>query len=183
MTDQFDAAIEAQEAALECRRRLGDQLGEGDALRTLSRLMFFVARVREGEALALEAVELLERLPPGHELAMAYGNVSQRRMVVEKLEAAIAAGSRALDLARRLDDTEATVYALTNIGAAEFQAGLEEGLGKLEEALALALEDDLEDYAGRAFFSIVFGALRATPFRSRGCLPRPWPGLLPRAGA
>ena len=75
------------------------------------------------------------------------------------------------------------MYALTNIGAAEFQAGLEEGLGKLEEALALALEDDLEDYAGRAFFSIVFGALRATPFRSRGCLPRPWPGVLPRAGA
>ena len=160
MTDQFDAAIEAQEAALECRRRLGDQLGEGDALRTLSRLMFFVARVREGEALALQAVELLERLPHGHELAMAYGNVSQRRMVVEKLEAAIAAGSRALDLARRLDDTEATVYALTNIGAAEFQAGLEEGLGKLEEALALALEHDLEDYAGRAYFSIVRCAAR-----------------------
>jgi ATP/maltotriose-dependent transcriptional regulator MalT len=159
MTDQFDAAIEAQETALECRRRLGDHLGEGDALRTLSRLMFFVARVREGEALALQAVELLESLPPGHELAMAYGNVSQRRMVVENLEAAIAAGSRALDLARRLGDTEATVYALTNIGAAEFRAGLEEGLGKLEEALALALEDDLEDYAGRAFFSIVFGAL------------------------
>ena len=58
---------------------------------------------------------------------MAYGNVSQRRMVVEDLEAAIAAGSRALDLARPLDDTEAAVYALTNIGAAEFQAGLEEG--------------------------------------------------------
>ena len=164
MTDQFDAAIEAQEAALECRRRLGDQLGEGDALRTLSRLMFFVARVREGEALALQAVELLEPLPPGHELAMAYGNVSQRRMVVEKLEAAVAAGSRALDLARRLDDTEATVYALTNIGAAEFQAGLEEGLGKLEEALELALKDDLEDYAGRAFFTIVFGALRPRRF-------------------
>ena len=164
MTDQFDAAIEAQEAALECRRRLGDQLGEGDALRTLSRLMFFVARVREGEALALEAVEVLEPLPPGHELAMAYGNVSQRRMVVEKLEAAIAAGSRALDLARRLDDTEATVYALTNIGAAEFQAGLKEGLGKLEEALALALEADLEDYAGRAFFSIVFAAMRQRRF-------------------
>ena len=79
MTDQFDAAIEAQEEALECWRQLGDRLGEGDALRTLSRLLFFVGRVHEGEALASEAVELLERLPPGHELAMAYGNVSQRR--------------------------------------------------------------------------------------------------------
>ena len=158
MTDQFAAAIEAQEEALECRRQLGDQLGEGDALRTLSRLMFFVGRVREGEALALEAVGLLERLPPGHELAMAYGNVSQRRMVAEDLDAAIATGGRALELAQRLDDTEATVYALTNIGAAEFQADLEEGLGKLKRALALALEHDLEDDAGRAFFSIAHRA-------------------------
>ena len=79
MTDQFDAAIEAQEEALECWRRIGDRLGEGDALRTLSRLLFFVGRAHEGEALASEAVELLERLPPGHQLAMAYGNVSQRR--------------------------------------------------------------------------------------------------------
>jgi DNA-binding CsgD family transcriptional regulator len=154
MTDQLDAAIEAQEEALVCRRRLGDQLREGDALRTLSRLMFFVGRVREGEALASEAVELLERLPAGHELAMAYGNVSQRRMVVEDLDEAITWGSRTLELARRLDDTEATVYALTNIGAAEFQACLDEGLAKLERALELALEHDLEDYAGRAFFHI-----------------------------
>ena len=155
MTDQFAEAIEAQEEALECRRQLGDQLGEGDALRTLSRLMFFVARVREGEALALAAVQLLERLPEGHELAMAHGNVSQRRMVVEDLGAAVAAGGRALQLARRLDDTEATAYALSNIGAAELQAEIEDGLAKLEEALALALEHDLEDYAGRAYSNIV----------------------------
>jgi ATP/maltotriose-dependent transcriptional regulator MalT len=154
MTDQFDTAIEAQQAALDCWRQLGDKLREGDGLRTLSRLMFFVARVEEGEALAVQAVELLERLPAGHELAMAYGNVSQRRMVVEDLEEAITWGSRTLDLARRLDDTEATVYALTNIGAAAFQAGQDKGLSELEQALELALEHDLEDYAGRAFFHI-----------------------------
>ena len=61
----------------------------------------------------MEAVELLEQLPPGHELAMAHGNVSQRRMVVEDLEAAIAAGGRALELAPAIDHTEATVYALS----------------------------------------------------------------------
>ncbi len=90
LTDQFDAAIQAQEESLRCLRQLGDLRGEGDALRNLSRLLFYVGRVGEGEALAVEAVELLERLPPGHELAMAYGNVSQRRMVVEDLEEATA---------------------------------------------------------------------------------------------
>src|SRR6185312_9959473 len=119
LTDQCDAAIEAQEELLRCRRRLGARRGEGDALWMLSRLLFFVGRVGEGEALAMAAVELLEGLPPGHELAMAYGNVSQRRMVMQDVEGASTWGARALDLARRLDDIEAIVYALPNLGAAE----------------------------------------------------------------
>ena len=64
----------------------------------------------------LEAIELLERLPAGHELAMAYANISQRRMVAEDTAEAIAWGNRALELARSLGDTEAEVYALSNIG-------------------------------------------------------------------
>jgi DNA-binding CsgD family transcriptional regulator/tetratricopeptide (TPR) repeat protein len=164
MTDQFDAAIEAQEAALDCWRRLGDRLGEGDALRTLSRLLFFVGRVHEGETLASEAVDLLERLPPGHELAMAYGNVSQRGMAMGDLDRAVAWGTRGLELARSLDDNEALVYSLTNIGTAELQAGLEEGRIEQERALELARTHGLEDYAGRAFMSIVWCATEQRDF-------------------
>jgi DNA-binding CsgD family transcriptional regulator len=164
LTDQLDAAIEAQEEVLACRRRLGDRLGEGDALRTLSRLLFFVGRVRDGEALALQAVELLERLAPGHELAMTLANVSQRRMVVEDRDAAIAWGDRALELAERLDDSEALVYALTTVGMAEFQGGSADGLDRLERALELARRHGLEDQAGRAFASIVLCAVRQRRF-------------------
>jgi ATP/maltotriose-dependent transcriptional regulator MalT len=164
LTDQFDAAIASQEEALEYRRQLGDQRAEGDTLRTLSRLLFFVGRVREGEALAQAAVELLELVPPGHELAMAYGNLSQRRMVAQATEDAIAWGTRALELARRLDDTEALVYALTNIGAAEFGTSPETGRAKQQQALAIAQHQGLEDYAGRAFQLLVMCALRHRRF-------------------
>ncbi len=160
LTDQFDSAIEAQEQALACRRELGDVLAEGDALRTLSRLLFFVGRVDEGEARALQAVELLERAAPGHELAMAYANLSQRRMVVWELQSAVEWGQRAIEVAERIGDAEALVYALTNIGAAELQAGSEEGHAQLVRALELARTHDLADYAGRAFPSIVLSALR-----------------------
>jgi tetratricopeptide (TPR) repeat protein len=160
LTDQFDAAILAQEEALRCLRQLGDRRREGDALRNLARLLFFVGRVREGEALAIEAVELLERLPPGHELAMAYATVSQRRMAVEDLEQATAWGRRALALAQGLDDIEGIVYALANIGAAELQTGSDDGRMKLEQALSLAQEHGLEDYAGRTFLNVVVWALR-----------------------
>jgi tetratricopeptide (TPR) repeat protein len=101
LTSQIDEAIDAQREALECRRQLGDQRGEGNALRVLSRLLFFAGRASEAEPLVLEAIELLEHQPAGHELAMAYANMSQRRMVVEETAEALAWGNRALELAAR----------------------------------------------------------------------------------
>ena len=116
-------------------------------LRALARLLFFSGHTDAAEPLAREAVEILEGLPAGHELAMAYNTVSQRRMVLDDTDAAIRWGSRALDLARALGDTEAEVYALANIGAAEFQVpgGT---LSTLERTLALATEAGLEEYVG-----------------------------------
>jgi DNA-binding CsgD family transcriptional regulator/tetratricopeptide (TPR) repeat protein len=164
MAAQFDAAIEAQREALECHRRAGDPRREGDALRSLSRLLFFAGRTAEAEPVVLEAVELLERLPPGHELAMAYGNVSQRRMVVDDGEAAAEWGARALALADRLGDVEARVYALTNIGGAHMQTGRDEGRVMLERALALARDHGLEEYAGRAHLQLALCSLRNRRF-------------------
>jgi DNA-binding CsgD family transcriptional regulator len=126
--------------------------------------LFFAGRTAEGETLAREAVEVLEQLPSGHELAMAYANLSQRRMVVEDRDAAIRWGNRALELAQALSDVEAQVYALTNIGATELQAGSEDGREKLETALAIAQRHGLEEYAGRAFVQLAYCSLRRCRF-------------------
>jgi DNA-binding CsgD family transcriptional regulator/tetratricopeptide (TPR) repeat protein len=164
LTAEFDAAIAAQREALEIHRERNDTLSEGDALRTLSRLLFFAGRVDEAEPVVLQAVELLEQLPPGRELAMAYGNVAQRRMVVEDDAAAADWGTRALGLARDLGDTEAALYALINLGGAEFRADRLEGRDKLEEALQAARERELDDYAGRAYSLLVQIAVRNRRF-------------------
>jgi DNA-binding CsgD family transcriptional regulator len=164
MTDQFDAAIVAQQGALECHRRLGNVRGEGDSLRSLSRLLRFVGRTQDAERVALEAVDMLERLAPGHELAIAYCNVSHLCANMEDLGAAEAWGTRALELARSLDDTEALVYALTNIGAVEFLTDAPAGPATLERALALAQQHNLEEHAGRAFVSLVLWPTRHRMF-------------------
>ncbi len=164
MSAQFDAAIEAQEAALECHRQLGDRLAEGEALRSLSRMLFFAGRTREGERAGREAIELLEQLPPGRALAMAYANFSQRRMVVEEYEEAVAWATRALELARTLDDDETVVYAMTNIGAAELDAGHPTGWEKLERARSLADELGLEDHVGRSFALLAVYGVRQRDF-------------------
>ena len=160
----LEAAVDAQREALACHRQAGDRLGEGDSVRALSRLLFFAGRPDEGEPLALEAVALLEALPPGHELAMAYGNVAQRRAVVEDIDEAQAWGARATGLADRLGDTEARLYALTSVGMAELQADRPQGAARLEQVLALAPEHGLEEFAGRAFSALVMCRLRLRRF-------------------
>jgi DNA-binding CsgD family transcriptional regulator/tetratricopeptide (TPR) repeat protein len=164
LTSQIDEAIAAQRDALECHRELRDPRGEGNALRLLSRLLFFAGRAREGEPVVLEAIEVLERLPAGHELAMAYGNLSQRRMVVQDAAEAVAWGNRALELARRLDDTEAEIYALTNIAVAEFGTDADASWLKLEQTLAVAQRHGLEEHAGRIFSTLVMFPVRNRRF-------------------
>jgi DNA-binding CsgD family transcriptional regulator/tetratricopeptide (TPR) repeat protein len=160
LTAQVEAAIDAQQAAVEIHRDLGDRRGEGNALRALSRLLFFAGRTSEGEPVALKAVELLEHGPPGRDLAMSYCNISQRRMVVQEHEAAIEWGMRALQLGERLGDTEVLVYALTNIGMAQTDAGIDGGKDMLERALAVARSAKLDEHAGRIFNAFVMWPIR-----------------------
>ena len=155
LTDQFDEAIVAQREALECHQQLGDRLGEGDALRRLSRMLAYANRHDEALTLSVAAVELLEQLPVGPELAMAYSRVAESQFVYHDLDDAVRCGTRALELATRLDDAEGIVSALENIGAAEFQRGNDDGRKKLEQALALAEKNGLREYAGRAFILLV----------------------------
>ena len=168
LSAQIEEAICAQQEALECYHSAGDRLREGNALRELSRILFFVGRTNEGEEAADAAVVLLEQLPPGHELALAYCNVSQRRMVVQDAQGADKWGSRALAVAEQLNDIEALVYALTNIGSAELDRGEDSGHDKLERALELAQQHHLEDHAGRIFNALTMRLLTTMrPMRRR----------------
>jgi len=160
LTDQLDAAIEAQERAVALHSETGDRLRKGDALRALARIYGFAGRAAEAVKVGHEAVETLERLPPGRELAMAYGNLAQRYMNWEVADAAVEWGTRAIELAEELGDTEILVYALTSVGGAEFRALKPDGLRKLERSLELSLRADLDDEVGRAYANLVWISLR-----------------------
>lgn len=164
LTGQFEEALEAQGRALESRRGLGDERREGDSLRSYSRLLRYVGRTEEAADVGREAVAVLERVPPGPELAMAYSNVSHLCMSIEDREGTVTWGTRALELAHHFDDAESFVYALTNIGTVEYLAGLPEGIEKLERSLELAQEAGLEEHAGRAFVALVWWSPRGRSY-------------------
>jgi DNA-binding CsgD family transcriptional regulator/tetratricopeptide (TPR) repeat protein len=154
LTGQAEDSIRSLEQALESYRRLGDLRKEGGALYSLSRRLGCAGRNVESDQAAQDAVALLEQLPPGPELAKAYGLASSISMMKEDEEGILTWASRALELAEELGDTETIVYALNNIGTTRLLAGNADGLEELERSLELARKAGLEDHAGRAFIHI-----------------------------
>ena len=164
LTAQFTDAIETHERSLECRRALGDPRSTGDSLRALSRILWCVGRIPEANRRAREAVAMLEELPPGRELAMAYSAMSSVCMNDEDADGTRTWGARALQLAQQIDDTEVVVHTLNNIGTMELLRGMPDGREKLERSLELAHQAGLEEHVGRAFIHLAWTAARTRRF-------------------
>jgi len=154
VSDQPERAIDARRQALAIYRTLGDRRGEGESLCWLARLLFFASHDAEADAAARTAIGILESLPPGRELAMAYSALSHLRMLSDDTSQAVAWGERSIDLAERLGETEVLAHALNNVGAAEFSTGLDQGREKLERSLATATSAGLTEHVVRAFANL-----------------------------
>ena len=165
LTDQTEEALQARREALEIWKQLGNHLRQGDNLRWISRIHWFLGHGLEAETFGNEAVRVLEKLPPGPELAMAYSNRAQLHMLADEMEKAVLWGSRAIELARSLGATEILVHALNNAGTAEYIRGNDEGRVKLEESLRLALVNNFQEHAARAFTNIADTALRLRDYK------------------
>ena len=160
LTDQMEEALQARLEAVRIWKQLGDERRQGDNLRWMSRLMWFVGRRIEAESYSIEAVTSLERLPPGAELAMAYSNRSQLHMLAYDNAEAVLWGTRAIELAEKLGATDTLVHALNNVGTAELLVLDERGRIKLEESLRLALANNFHEHAARAYTNLAFCAVK-----------------------
>jgi DNA-binding CsgD family transcriptional regulator len=149
-----EEALAARQAALETREAAGDAEKAGENLRWLSRLHWWTGDRIEAEADAARAIAVLETVPPGRQLAMAYSNRAQLEMLAHRAEPAVCWGTRALELARLLGDTETLAHALTNIGTAHMQSDRVRGEAELEQAVEVAVAAGLEDHAARALASL-----------------------------
>jgi DNA-binding CsgD family transcriptional regulator/tetratricopeptide (TPR) repeat protein len=158
LSDRGEEAVTARQEALDIWRMLGDPLKEGDNLRWLSHLYWLEADAAEA---AMAALEVLEPLPPGPELAMAYSNLAQLRMLDLDLEGTLRWGNRAIALAEELRETETLVHALNNVGSARSYAGDDRGHEDLERSLQLAIAEGLIDHAGRALANLAFTTMLA----------------------
>jgi DNA-binding CsgD family transcriptional regulator/tetratricopeptide (TPR) repeat protein len=156
----FDVPSEVVELltrVVELRRQTGDALGVGLTLTLLGRSLMAVGRTGEGIACTAEAIEVLEPLGEGPELAHAYAAYSLHQMNAPHGDEAIRWGRRAVELAERVGVPSAQLRGLNAIGTAQLQCFEQlEGIEALERAVRLGKASGEDFEVARALANLGF---------------------------
>jgi tetratricopeptide (TPR) repeat protein len=151
--DDFDAAADAYQRALELWREAGDRLREGDALCELASALRRLSRAREAVAASAAALQVLEPLGPSPELAAAYVSAAGDRVGQQRFDEAITMARRGQELAARLGAYSVQSCALNLQAWATGWCG-GDWEPPLLESLAVALDHGAAVEAGFAYTNV-----------------------------
>ncbi len=161
LTDRADDAVNALLEAIACYRNCGERAKEGETLATLANILWCPGRGEEARRTAYEAVELLEQLPPGRELAVAYvtlafllGRAGDRRG--ERRWA-----QRGLQLATLVDDPVSLCDALLRLGRIELDDDRERGTKTMHRVAAIGEANGITDRVADAYLTLAASAATA----------------------
>ena len=154
-TGRADESIAALEQAVEIWEQLGDRRRQGEVLSRLSVSLCHAERPVRAERANDEAIELLEAIEPGSELAVAYANAAAQVAEMDDAEAALTLAEQSLELAEQFGVVEAESRSLNVIGFLALRAGdVEGGQTHLEKAAAIASEHNLTHAAAIALTNL-----------------------------
>jgi DNA-binding CsgD family transcriptional regulator/tetratricopeptide (TPR) repeat protein len=154
LTGEYQRAIEAQCSALQIWRVSGQPVKEGDTLRWLSRLSWFVGRRAEADQYSAAAITTLEALPPSPELATAYCNQADLDMESHEADSAIDMAGRAITLAEQWSNAEILSDALNTVGTVRLIGGDIAGWDDLDRSLQLALAAGLQELVAGSYSNL-----------------------------
>jgi DNA-binding CsgD family transcriptional regulator/tetratricopeptide (TPR) repeat protein len=138
-----DEAIAVAEDVATHWRGAGDARREAAALIALCSMYRMRGRTSDSTAAAMRAVELLEQLPPGPELAAAYQLLSSVHMLARNRDLAVVWGKRAVELATELDERQILGRSLIEYGIADVMDGRFEGLEHVYEGIEIGRSNHL----------------------------------------
>ena len=168
LSDLSAEAVAAQTRAVSALARAGDISAEGAALAMLSRMQWLDADLSGATKSVERALELLEPIGGGRELALACSQRSALAMLTSDNAGTVQWGERAIDLARACGAVDVEAHALNNIGTSEWCVGRDSGRELLLCSLELALQADSVEDVGRAYANLSEEAsLRMQPDSAR----------------
>ncbi|MFO1327862.1 MAG: AAA family ATPase [Rubrivivax sp.] len=134
---RLDDGLAARRELDDAFRRRGDTRRRGLNLSWTAHLHVLMAQNGPAEACSREAIALLETLPPGPELAVAYGLEAALRMLDREHEASLAWCEKAVALARRTGHRERELTTLTTAATARLFLDPAAGVAEAEALLRL----------------------------------------------
>ncbi|MEV1131991.1 AAA family ATPase [Agromyces sp. NPDC049794] len=152
-------AVESQTEVIRLRRQQADSAALGAGLRWMSRFQWKAGNRAEAEAAAREASAVVAGLDDGALLAIALSNEAQLAVLGGDLARTIDLATRAIALAKGLDEPRALSHALNNLGAAHMLQNRDEGIEELLEAADIAIAANLTEDAARAHVNLVWSLL------------------------
>jgi DNA-binding CsgD family transcriptional regulator/tetratricopeptide (TPR) repeat protein len=138
LINRIDEAVAAFDAAIACWRELGDVPAEGRTLLRLTSPLVAAGRQPEAIETVRRAIELLEPLGPGPELADAYVSSASLAMLDRRLPTAIEESFRGEALAAELGEGVVVCTARIQGGIAQLMAGDDNGLARINAGIELA---------------------------------------------
>jgi DNA-binding CsgD family transcriptional regulator len=146
--DRWEECLHARQEAIDIWRSLGEDLRAADVLRRLMGTLWRLCRGEASARAAYDAVELLEALPAGPELAQAYLSLAGVEAESRgRLAEAAVCNDRARALATELNLPAVLIGCAATDAAIAFSAGTS-GAAAFREAQELALEFGDEGLAG-----------------------------------
>ena len=97
---------------------------------------------------------------------MAYSNRSQLEMLAGRVKPALHHGKKAIALAETLGRSDIVCHSMINIGTAEKWMDAERGRQLLDCSLKIALDQNLQDHAARAYTNRAWAEMNLLAFHA-----------------
>jgi DNA-binding CsgD family transcriptional regulator len=136
----------ALRAAIDARRHFeaaGDLRRTGEALNRLALYYSGVGNPAAANESALEAIRILAPLGEGADLAGAHAALARLALLDSRLSDAVGSAEHALDIALRTDAASVRIESLATAGLAMVLQGELDGVARVREGVALALQHEL----------------------------------------
>jgi ATP/maltotriose-dependent transcriptional regulator MalT len=161
LTNQIKEAIIYSGRALTLWKKKNDVEKMGNAMRFLSRLWWFDGNRKEAESFAKQAIDVLQNQSSSSAKAMAYSNMSQLKMLSDEPAECILWGSKAIAMAKDLQDDEILSHALNNVGDVQIRitSTWSDGFQLLQQSLDIALKNSYHEHVARAYTNIAHNGI------------------------
>jgi DNA-binding CsgD family transcriptional regulator/tetratricopeptide (TPR) repeat protein len=164
LTDEAEEAIGGWQAAAACYRELGDRRREGATLVEAASIHWCPGRGQDAKRAGLEAVALLEELPPGPELVVGYANMSFLYRMSADLATARQWSDRAASTAQELGDPDAMTLSGGVEGLLNVMAGVPGQLKRYEQRLEVARNEGRNLQIAEEMTELVLAMTYSRPF-------------------